>query len=736
VAGPQRIGGGAIAGQFIRTPPTAVVTAPASTISTTSTTVAWTYFSYVSRAQAQFRVKLRTTEGGIVLFDSGVLDGAGTSYSPDFFLSDSSAYTAVVSVSDGYDWSDEATIDFTVDLADVADYPDVKVGTVYEIAINGVGYMLADSTDGELQYRRQTLHLDAPRFAQGDTPFSEAIERYTFIGWSDFRDGAGQQNRNRADSSPAAFLDSESVNPFEDDGLRLLPATSKALTNTHSNPLTVVCGNQLYSLSNTNEIKNLPAVGGSVTTFTLVSAGTISALVSDGSNWYAADGANIFKNNVAVDPGPAWSTIDANVMTWAADRLCIAYSSDATTPNVFSTLTPDGSEEVPAGRITLPTGSTITSITGGDGYVWFTARRNQQGLVYAWKAGSSDAPFIAFEFPTGQFPQSIGFYLSNVFVRCIEPLAAGGTKAVIYRAATSSGRLIPQLVREIESGTDDHTVGSWAGDSRFALFSWKKVHSSGASGVGCLDLSSGGNARWLCAPVADAGTANGDVVSVATWNGRAVFSIAGYGVCYEMTTPVATGFLRTDISDLGTSVSKVYGQLKADVHPLPTGGGISVTYSLDAGESYSTDPFALSGAGIQTLNGSIDKQGVSLGLKITMTAAAASPVLRAITVRAHALGLADQVLILPVNCADTLADLRGKEMPESGSARGSQRARVLESLSQTRIRLQDIDWLDTQTATIWEVEQVEIRTASVFDRSKKKQVHSQVAVLQLRRSLK
>jgi hypothetical protein len=686
VAGPQRIGGGAIAGQFIRTPPTAVVTAPASTISTTSTTVAWTYFSYVSRAQAQFRVKLRTTEGGIVLFDSGVLDGAGTSYSPDFFLSDSSAYTAVVSVSDGYDWSDEATIDFTVDLADVADYPDVKVGTVYEIAINGVGYMLADSTDGELQYRRQTLHLDAPRFAQGDTPFSEAIERYTFIGWSDFRDGAGQQNRNRADSSPAAFLDSESVNPFEDDGLRLLPATSKALTNTHSNPLTVVCGNQLY--------------------------------------------------NVAVDPGPAWSTIDANVMTWAADRLCIAYSSDATTPNVFSTLTPDGSEEVPAGRITLPTGSTITSITGGDGYVWFTARRNQQGLVYAWKAGSSDAPFIAFEFPTGQFPQSIGFYLSNVFVRCIEPLAAGGTKAVIYRAATSSGRLIPQLVREIESGTDDHTVGSWAGDSRFALFSWKKVHSSGASGVGCLDLSSGGNARWLCAPVADAGTANGDVVSVATWNGRAVFSIAGYGVCYEMTTPVATGFLRTDISDLGTSVSKVYGQLKADVHPLPTGGGISVTYSLDAGESYSTDPFALSGAGIQTLNGSIDKQGVSLGLKITMTAAAASPVLRAITVRAHALGLADQVLILPVNCADTLADLRGKELPESGSARGSQRARVLESLSQTRIRLQDIDWLDTQTATIWEVEQVEVRTASVFDRSKKKQVHSQVAVLQLRRSLK
>jgi hypothetical protein len=733
VAGPQRIAGGAIAGQFVHSPPIATLTGPSSTVTATSATATWTYFSYVSRAQNQFRVKLLTPDGGTVLFDSGIVAGAGTSYLVPFSLSDGSVYLIRVSVGDGFDFSDEVDSLFVVDLAGVADYPDAAVGTIYEVGINGVGYMLADTPEGELQYRRQVVPLEAPRYAQGDTPFSEAVERYTFVGWSDWRDGAGQQNKNRADSSPAAFLDSEGVNPFEETGLQLLPATAQTLANTYANPLSVIASNKLYSLTGTNTLKEVASIGGAVTAFSLVAATTITSVASDGTNWYVCDGANIFQGASAVDPVDPWSTLPVTVMAWAADRLCVAYPSSGTTPNVFSTLASAGGEEIPSGRITLPVGSTITGITGGDGYVWFTARRNQQGLVYAWKAGSSEAPFIAFEFPAGQFPQSIGFYLGNVFVRCIEPLSAGGTKASIYRAATSSGRLIPALVTKIESGTDDHTVGAWSGDDRFAMFSWKKITAAGASGVGAIDLSSGGNARWLYAPTP---TANGDVVSVLNWNGRTVFAVAGYGVCHEDVVPVTTGFLRTDISDLGTSTSKVYGQLKADLSPMPTGGAIVVAISADGGTSYSTSTFDLSGAGTQTLIGDVSRQAVSLGLKITLTATTVSPVLHSITVRAHPLGLADQVLILPINCADVLDDLRGKELKDSGDGKGARRARVLENLAQSQVRVQDIDWVETEAATIWEVEQVDVRSVGVFNRQKAKQVHSQVAVVMLRRSLK
>lgn len=42
----------------------------------------------------------------------------------------------------------ETTIEFTTDLSNPADYPDnPDVGRRWEIAINGVGYMLADMRD-------------------------------------------------------------------------------------------------------------------------------------------------------------------------------------------------------------------------------------------------------------------------------------------------------------------------------------------------------------------------------------------------------------------------------------------------------------------------------------------------------------------------------------------------------------------------------------------------------------
>lgn len=730
--GRYQIGAEAIAGSFIHSPPTATLTAPASTITTSNVIVNWTYFSFLSRPQAFFRVKLKTVDGSTTLFDSTALGGVGLTYTPAYTLSDGSSYMVVLSVSDGFDWSDEVTTIFLVQLAGVADYPNVAVGSIYEVGINGQGYMLADSPAGELQYRRQVSTLQAPRFAQGDTPFSEAVERYTMIGFADWRDGAGQQHLNRDDSSPAAFIDSEGINPFEEKGLQLLPATAQTLANSYSNPLSVIASNKLYSLTGTNTIKEVASIGGAVTSFTVAGQTTTLAMASDGVNWYVADGANIHRNSTAVDPGAAWSVLDARVLAWAADRVCIAYPSPGSTPNVFSTLSTAGAEEVGGGRLVLPVGSTITSITGGDGYVWFAARRNQQGLVYAWKAGSTDSPFVAFEFPTGQFPQALGFYLGNVFVRCVEPLSAGGAKAVIYRAATSSGRLVPVLVSEIESSTDDHTVGAWAGDSRFALFSWKKQAVSGASGVGCIDLSSGGNCRWMYAPSA---AANGDVVSVLTWNGRAVFAIAGYGVAHEDTVPLTAGNLRTSLADLASATTKVFGQMKADLEPLPTGGGVTITYSVDGGASFLALA-TLTGAGLQSLQADIDRQAASISLKIALTATTVTPVVRSVTVRAHMIGLADQVLIMPVNCADTLSGLNGYELPESGVGRGAARARFLESLAQTRIRLQDIDWPLTQTATIWEVEQVEIRSVGVFNRQKNIQVQSQVAVLQLRRSFK
>src|SRR5690606_8770459 len=106
-----------------------------------------------------------------------------------------------------------------------------------EVGLNGKGYMLYDNRDSDGQrweYRRAVIPLDPPRLATSDTPFSEAIERYTFQGWSGFEDGAGQRFANRPRSSPVAYWDSEGINPFDRSGLELLPAMSQVIESAFS----------------------------------------------------------------------------------------------------------------------------------------------------------------------------------------------------------------------------------------------------------------------------------------------------------------------------------------------------------------------------------------------------------------------------------------------------------------------------------------------------------------------
>ena len=63
-----------------------------------------------------------------------------------------------------------------------------EVGTLYDIAINGVGLSLYDGqgTFPELRVRRVTVPLDPERFSTSSTPFSDNVQRYVFSAWADF----------------------------------------------------------------------------------------------------------------------------------------------------------------------------------------------------------------------------------------------------------------------------------------------------------------------------------------------------------------------------------------------------------------------------------------------------------------------------------------------------------------------------------------------------------------------
>lgn len=719
-----------LAGTWARAAPSATITAPGATVTSTTTTFSFTYSSPVSRTQYSYQAQIRTQDGSTVLFDTGTVVSASTSGLPlSYLLSDGSTYQLWVRVSDAFDTGDWTTTTFTAQLADVNSYPDnTQVGSVYEIAINGDGYMLANHP--ERPYRRSAGVLDPPRFATGETPFSEAVERYTLIGKSDWSSGAGQKFADRPSSVSTRFWESEGINPFnEDRSLTLLQACETELADTYTLPHAVVAGNALYVCTADGEIKSIADPGDAATTFTITGSAQVDDMTSDGTYWYYADGANIFRNNSAADPVTAWSTLNAYKIDWASDRIAIAYDSSGDA--VFSTLADDGTEEVTSGRATHAN-ATITDITSGAGFTFYAVQRNSGCTIMAWQNGSTDAPFVSLVLPAGQSVSALGFYLGNVFIRATE-IQDGKTNAIIYRAVPVEGRLTAERVLEIEDAATDHSIGDFSGDDRFVYFSWKAMSSGGRSGIGCIDLSTGGYATWF---YADSDSATGDVLSIVQWDGLTAFTVAGYGTVLETSDYLASGTLKASHHDLGTSLVKIVDDISIIMDPLASNCGLSARYSTDGGGSYTSTGDAVSTAGTKTVTWTLSDRVNVVGLEITLTTSdgASTPVVRTTTIRVHPLSLSDQILTLPVNCSNRVAGLNGHDLPYKTT--GMQRARSLESLLGSRVRLQDVDWPVTQTAQIWEVVGAEyIESNHTFSQNKNRQVQSGVCVMTLRRGL-
>lgn len=724
---------GTLAGDVLRTPPTVVLTAPTGVVTTTSATATWTFASSIGRAQAAYRLKLRTVDGSVVFYDSGTVLGAGATAVIPFLLASSSTYVVAVTVYDGLDWSPEATITFSVDIGNVNAYPDnLLVGSVYEIAINGVGYMLQDLPDAAItkdrRYKRTIEPLTAPRFSTGSTPLAESVDRYTFVPFTDYTLGTGQRLRDRPASVSNAYRDSENVDPFTVGQLSLLP-TSLNMGSGSAGPLYMcVASDVLYVVTGANTIKAHTTLGGAATTFTIALAGTISGMTSDGTNWYVTDGVKIWKGATAADPGAAWSTVVTNLLAWATDRIVCSVIASGSTPNQVQSLTPLGAVEIIFK--TLPAGTTVRSITSGNGYVWFCADQFDASNVWAYQLGTAaGTTFSAFQLPQGQTCMKVSFYQNNVMLRARENSAVGN-RAIIYRSITSNGSLIPTRLLEIATAIDN-SGGDFAGDDRFIAFSWRQMSAAGNTGFGLINLATGGYSKWLSS------TTGGVPVAIVNWKGQWVYSVAGEGVLYKSTVPSATGWLRTSLSDLSSQLTKVLDNVRLTTDALPSNSSVQVKYTADGGATY-TSAGILSTAGSKTSTYPIGYTTNAVAIEITLnTTNPIGPVVRAVVIQLHPLELADQIVILPINCSDIVAGANKRPIPEMQSAgSGAARTRVLEELMSTRVRFQDVDWPATRTAGIFEVVKVDVESVNMLERHRAVSGQAQHVSLTLRRAFR
>lgn len=725
------IAGSGIAGTLLRDAPVVVVTAPVGPQAAPTVTVTWTYVSTLSKPQATYRVRILNQFGTATLFDSGAVLSAAVSYACPFVLSGGSSYIVRVTCSDGTE-SGEDDSAFSSDQNALAAFSvELDVGSVYEVGINGIGYMLSDTP--QRPYKRSTGTLQAPRFATGETSFSEAVERYTFAGSGDWTFGAGQRMGSRVSSDGRAFWDSELVDPFTPGELTLLNTTTQQVASALATQAAVVASDVLYVHTNTDEMKYVTAVGGGTTTMSAVTGGTIVSLASDGVNYYVSSAARTIRKSKTSTPGAVWSDLSAQttaiaLMEWASDRLAVAYVN-GTGQACLSTLTDAGAEEVAGGRW-KHSAATIGAITAGDGYLWYSVNKVDRCDVYAWQLGSSSASFIALTLPQGERVTALSFYLGNVMVRTAEVVDGTTTRAYIYRAVPSAGELTPERVATLEESGVDHKLGDFLGSGRFVLFSWKAMATDNRSGVGCVDLSTGGYARWIHAPV---DTAVGAVNTLFNWFGKPGFTVGAYGAVIETATPAAAGYLTSSILDLGSGLTKVTDRVALVTEPLPATVAVDVDLSFDDGNSF-VEYGAISTAGLKGGDWEVGIESKALVMKLRLSSTGAfTPVVRLVQAKQHPLSIIDTVLELPVNCHDKLVGLNGVTISDSTPI-GMARARALEALIGTRVLLQDIDWPFTQTSEVWEVVSAEYSATGTFSRQLSRRVEQDpVCVVTLRR---
>ncbi len=742
------IGVEAIAGDNARAYPEITLTSPTATVTGSSITVSYTYTSPVSAVQASYQIQLRIQDGSTILFNTGVVSSASSSSLPvAYVLSGGSTYQLWVrAIDQNGDSSSWAILTFVVESTDVSSFADeTRVGSVFEIAINGVGYMLADTP--ERPVRRQTAQLQAPRFAQGDTPFSEAVERYTYVGQSDFTGGAGQNRADRNDSLPTRFWDAEGINPFSDEALQLTPPAQLSVANTYTGaPYSVVVGTGttgdagLYVVTDSGELTHQGSPGGSSAAFTITGAGTCQDLCTDGVSWYYADGSNIYQNDTNADPGSAWSTVNATTVAWCGDRIGAAYI-DGSSNLAITTLDDAGAEEVAGGRFKYPQSASSTAscpdMTGGDGYMWFIVNRTNTSRIHYWQLGSSDTyAAIGLTLPAGQVAQKIDFYLGQLFIQAVEfAREVGEQKVFIYRAVQQNGLLTPQLVTTFESNS--WATGEFAGNGSFVAFAWPGMtKDDGFSGIGVIDLETGGFTKWQWSDNF------GAVYSVSTWFGGFAFSVLGDGVWYgddfteldSSTAVSSSGWLITSVSDLGSSMPKVIDETRVTFDALPSDVSVSVDYTVDNGNSFLSAGAAVTSAGLATASWhpAVRTQSYAVRLNLSQTGGE-TPKVRFVQSKLHPEVIADQIAVFPINCGDEVDGLNNHPIRYETS--GIERLRQLEALISTRVRLQDVDWPTTGTATIWEVVSVEDEMHGVYSQHKNRRVDTGVASVTLRREV-
>jgi hypothetical protein len=656
----------------------------------------------------------------------------------------------------------ETLVEFEVGVETASTWPPVpEVGRIYDCAVNGVGLIMYDGKGeySDLRYERAAINIDADRMVTGETPFSQSIERYHFTGWDDFSGGSAQLHVDRESSAPNRYYRSEGVNPFTVPGeATLLPKVAISNGVNYTGQCIVQANNRLFHrYGDTNvRVYTTPASHTSQAVTGIVPGR--HCMASDGVNAYALTTSGIVRSSGGAFA--AWSDELGDGISWAEGRIWLTRRVDGSaSANELWSLKPDGTLESggpeededgepinPIAWALLEPGWHILPPVAGGGFVWFSAHGPSNSQVWRIKSGTLDPPQIAWELPDDELATDLLHYQGNVFVRAAvtgplglgregpATLAGGFPPALpddpcvrtptdpvagrIYRCVVDGGgALVPYLVVELpdENLTVDpepvnNGVGGFTAYGRYVFFGWSGMATtSGNAGLGIIDLSTGG----FCRGYALDGIASPGPVTVAVeWAKHMWFVTNTHGLASTTEERVASGYLLTSITDKASAKRKWIDDIHIEFAPLYEGQSVEIRPTLDWGESI-LDGIETSEVGRTDLSLEWQRSCVSVGVRVDLRRGddpLIGPRLRIVEIQMHMTGVSDTQMQIPINCADEVQGRNGADLPDNGNGAGARRARFLESLIQSDVMFQDLDWIHGFGPDRYQVTGVSTRT--------------------------
>jgi hypothetical protein len=460
----------------------------------------------------------------------------------------------------------------------------------YEVGINGRGYMLDLASQA---FINATVPLSRAQLDVGQEPSESSLSRDAFWrrSWESWHHGTGQRFRDRSNSDRYRYRDSRGLDVWVRDRLGLLRDTDRVVTSTNTNLFLTTLGGYAYVADGGNVLSTTDG-----TTWTAVSGlsgSLVRSIVNDGQYVYATDGANIFR----ATPGGAftsWNPLDVGLLGWVNGRL-MAAGYGATQNALYNILDATG----PPAHFTHPsTAWTWTAFATGPNSIFAAGYVGDTSFIYRIPMKTDgtglDVPLVSFEFPEGEQCLTLTSYLGYLV------------------AGTSVGLRLIDMGESLTAGPPV-TVGAVRcvePQDRYVWFGWSNYDTT-HTGLGRASLVPGIDSSaftdsltpaYASDLMAAVGT-QGNVVSVASYQGRRIFAVAGNGVWLESPTRlVPDGWVTTGWITFGLPDNKVIESV--DLRMMPLAGTITLALSTE-----STPP--------ETLSPVVDTQGTTSALVST-----------------------------------------------------------------------------------------------------------------------